>query len=457
MSYQAGPGVPSPSRIPECDLCESWEQTGPLEFVFTLRDDARFHDLPPVNGRPVTAQDVVFSYHRQMTDGWANAELLNNIQEVAALDDSRVRIRLNVPDAELFEKLADGRTPVVPREVIDLHGDLVDGPTVGSGPWVLEEFSDFSATFEANREYFDGKLPYLDGLAIQYVADDTTRIVAVRTGALDVASGGYEDVKAALERLPEFGSMKMLAPGTGVEVALNTTRRPLDSVDVRRAIFAAWDLAAANDLIWAGQPLPTVGLNVPDPSWQPGFMAKYGSMFGNAALANGLLSDAGLMPSDMLTIVAGEYGDRYLATAESLAESLRSLGIATEVLPATTRLFAENVWLKGDYDIFVGAPPPVASLSGQLFGIYHSDGPWNTTGYSTPELDRLIEWQAVEADPVERGKLSLQIQDGIMAGAHRFYPMTGVTHWLWAPQVRDFFPNTSGAQSEFLAHAWLDR
>jgi ABC-type transport system substrate-binding protein len=179
-------------------------------------------------------------------------------------------------------------------------------------------------------------------------------------------------------------------------------------------------------------------------------------MFGNPDAARALLGQAALTTEVPLTIRVGEFGEQHIRTAQSLADAMTATGFTVSVQPVTTRLFAENVWLEGDYDIFVGPPLPVSSLTGQLLGVYHSDGPWNTTGYSTAELDRLIERQAAEMDPEARRELVLRAQDEIMRGAHRFYPATGVSHWLWGSNVRDFVPNTTGADTSFLTKVWLD-
>lgn len=462
LKYQSGLGVPLPSRIPECDLCTSWKQTGPLEFEFAIRDDAFWPDIAPVNGRRVTAQDIAYSYRRQMTEGWPNDELLSNIQEVAAYDENRLRIRLYAPDSEFFEKLANGHNTVVAPEVVRINGDLVNGPTLGSGPWVLEEISGGAATFETNRDYYGDSVPYLDGMSVQFIPQASTRATGVRAGVLDLVETNIAEVNSAIERFPEFQSISVEQPGTGVEVAFNTSVEPLNSLEVRQALFLGWDLENMLSEVWGGELAPSVGLNLPHPDWMADFGANYGDMFGDKEAANNLLNTVGLEPTRRLQIFAGEFGetqedDSYVRTADSLASSISALGISVEVIRVPTRLFADNVWLRGEYDLFVGAPPPVSSLSGQLFGIYHSDGPWNTTGYSTSELDRLIEEQALETDFAERGRLLLEIQDEIMAGAHRFYPGTGVSHWLWQPMVQDVYPDTMGASADFLTQVWLKR
>lgn len=459
FTYQRGPSVPAPSRIPECDLCRSWEQTGPLEFKFRIRNNARWPNVPPLNGRGVTAHDVAFSYQRQMTEGWPNADLLSNIEEVTAEADDLLRIRLKASDAEIFEKLADGRSVIVAREAVEVNGDLFNGPTLGSGPWIFEEMSSGGATFEANRYYY-GKGPYMDGLSVQFIEQDTTRAAGVRADILDFAATTLDEAQSATERFPELQVLSLRAPGTGVEIALKTSRSPLDSPAVRKAVLLAWDMAGATSSIWGEGSGPAVGLNLPDPAWTVDFQERYSAQFGDPDTANGLLTDAGLTPSDNLTIVAGEFGasrdnDEYIQTAQSLADALNALGLRTDAIHVPTRYFADRIWLAGDYDIFVGAPPPIASLNGQLFGIYHSEGPWNTTGFANGFLDDLIEEQAVEMNRERRGELLRKIQDEIMVESQRFYPREGVEHWIWQPRVNDFVPDTSGASGDFLARVWL--
>ena len=50
------------------DLAESWEQKDDLTYSFKLRQGVRFHNVPPVNGRELTSEDVKYSIERQMTD-----------------------------------------------------------------------------------------------------------------------------------------------------------------------------------------------------------------------------------------------------------------------------------------------------------------------------------------------------------------------------------------------------
>ena len=455
MRYQSGPAVTGGARIPECDLCSSWRQIGPLEYEFTLRPDARWQDLPPVRGRAVNANDIVFSFGRQATTGWANADLLDSIESVEAVDAVTLRIKLQVPDAEIFERLASPRSKIVSPEAVGLAGELLNGPTVGSGPWVLEEISASDATFEANRDYYEDGLPYLDGLAVQFIEDDGTRAAGLRAGLLDFDQTTYDDMVSATGRFEDIRWTQVREPGGGVEIALNTRQAPLHRLEVRELIFARIDVDRILEEIWAGGRTPSSGLNVPYPKWEPQYGPAYTGPFRDPATGAPPTLESVIGPG-ILRIRAGEFGARYMDTARAIARDLSGGAFTVVVEPVTTRVFADEVWIGGDYDIFVGPPPPVESLNAQLFGIYHSAGPWNSTRYSTETLDRLIERQAADLDPVSRARDIAAIQREIVAGAHRFTIASGASYWMWWNYVRDFSPGQAGADSGFLTRVWLE-
>jgi len=74
LKHKAGPGVVPGTFLIEGDLAESWMQPSETTYVFKLRNGVRWHNKPPVNGRELTADDVVFSVNHFLTaKGNANA------------------------------------------------------------------------------------------------------------------------------------------------------------------------------------------------------------------------------------------------------------------------------------------------------------------------------------------------------------------------------------------------
>ncbi len=112
LKPRVGPGV-QPGTFPlEGDLAESWSQPNETTYVFKLRRGVRWHAKPPVNGRELTADDVLYSIERFRTvKGNANAYMLASVDKVEALDKYTVRFTLKEPFAWFLDMLAnpDGR------------------------------------------------------------------------------------------------------------------------------------------------------------------------------------------------------------------------------------------------------------------------------------------------------------------------------------------------------------
>ena len=58
-----------PLSVVTGSLAESWEQPDPNTYIFHIRKGVHWHDKAPMNGRELTAEDVVFNWHRMMGMG----------------------------------------------------------------------------------------------------------------------------------------------------------------------------------------------------------------------------------------------------------------------------------------------------------------------------------------------------------------------------------------------------
>ena len=175
-------------------MCEGWRLDEQLVYEFRLRDDVYWQDVAPVNGRRLSAQDVVFSYERQRTAGWPNSPLMLAVESVEAPDELTVRIKLRYWDTDFLLALADGRSKVVAPEPIIAAGSLEPGPVVGTGPWLwLGTEQGVGSEFEANPDYFEEGLPFADQLTFKVIKDPEARFAAFFTGQLDVFDAGAEE------------------------------------------------------------------------------------------------------------------------------------------------------------------------------------------------------------------------------------------------------------------------
>ena len=70
---------------------------------------------------------------------------------------------MRLPDADALLAFADGHSKIVAREAVELNGDLRDGPTIGSGPWIYDPESPADTyAFSRNPGLLRGRNPILE-------------------------------------------------------------------------------------------------------------------------------------------------------------------------------------------------------------------------------------------------------------------------------------------------------
>ena len=186
-------------------IAESWELSEPGRIVFHIRKGIHYalnrdnEASNLVNGRELTAGDVVFSLKRIITD--PRSFIYNSYSQlrqatVYAPDDSTVTV--SVPNNSILEafNLLGDYASIVPPEVVARYGDMDDWRhSVGTGPFMLTDvISGSMVTLERNYSYWmkdpvgtgkGNQLPYLDRVRILIIPDSSTRLAAFRTGHVD--------------------------------------------------------------------------------------------------------------------------------------------------------------------------------------------------------------------------------------------------------------------------------
>jgi ABC-type transport system substrate-binding protein len=444
------------ASLVECEICEGWEFIDSEKLRITLRSDVMWQNIAPLHGRRLVASDVAFSLERQRAPGNPNGDLLTGIGAITAVDDQTLDLELvsGGLDADLLLNLADGRTRIVAPEAVAISGDLLRGPNIGSGPWIWINTTSQTATYDRNPDYFESGAPDIDGLQISYIPLASTRNAAFRVGLLDFVDASGEETARMLKKFPE-ATLKLISSfGTGAEIAFNTGEPPFDSQLFRRAVFRAMDPWSDLEDVWGGEGVVTLGIPAPRGAWLLSEDAMR-TGFADVDRAAELLSESGVVPTGPIEITVGQFGNAYLLQARKVADALAILGFESTIREVTTRQFADEVWIGGEYQVFVGAQAPVDGVSDDLFSVHHSDGLWNTTGFSSDELDGLIELQATQLDPSDRRRTLLDAQFRILEGAHRFTVAARTTHWIAQEWVGGFDPDPRRGENAWLARLTL--
>ncbi|PKB76192.1 MAG: hypothetical protein BZY85_05290 [SAR202 cluster bacterium MP-SAtl-SRR3965592-G1] len=471
LRLRSGEGSNQPNLLLECDLCQSWELNEDLAYVFKLRPGIDWQNVAPVNGRPLNAQDVVFSLDRLKTPGWPNAPLLSSIGEATAIDDLTLQVELALEDADALLALADGHVKIVAPEVVTMYGDLKDAPVVGTGPWVWQETGPGEGMeFTRNSNYFENNLPFLDQLNVTVMRSgplgdspgsvELDKVAAFLAGLVDVFSAGPGEWDMVRRGDTDFQSVVSRRSGAGVVLAMNSQMPNLKETAVRQAVFQAIDPWDYLDTVWSGQGFASVGIPVRESGWlldRPEMRQNY---FADPGKARQLLLDSGQrLPLDLeVTVRIERTGGENLALEERLIADLTAVGFNPELRRMNPVQFDDLVMGPArEFQLAVGAVPPTSTTNSYLFGLLHSKGQWNLSGHEDKQLDSMIEAQAAEFDDIARRDRLVEIQRRVLEQAYLFSPVTAASRWVFSSDLMGFEPNTALSEYNFWSRTWLDR
>ena len=444
LRFDASADVVLPSMEVVCDLCASWRAVDPLTYEFHLDTDAHWPDIEPVFGRPVTAQDVLFSLERLRTPGWPHASLLDAVNTISAVGTSTVRLELRYPDADLPQKLANPHAVIVAPEVAQRY-DLRNGPVIGSGPWLWRDTLSGQVDLTPALQHHRQNVPRAARMTVTSAPDQEAAYAALRVGIADVAPVTEE--QWTVLALEGFQSVVVPRQGAGLVLAMNTRVSPFDRLDVRRALLLALDPWQALEDAWPGPGTVAVGVPVVTPDWllDTQALARH---FAQPQVASQAVDS--IQPA-AFTLAVANFGPEYTAYGDFLARQLNGAGFQVTVETLNRSEYLTQVWQARDFQAFVGPMPPVATTGVFLFSLLHSQGQWHITGQQDAELDKLIEQQAVELDTQRRGALVRTIQELVLELGLLFVPVVTAERWACAPGVSNFYPNMAGGDGAFWA------
>ena len=253
-------------------LAESFEiSPDGLTFTFRIRKGVHWHDKPPMNGRELVADDVVFSFNRIAGTGSGFTEKSPYapniadlpIESITAPDNYTVVFKLSKLDLSAFQMIYNDSHEggwIYPPEVIKQYGHMQDWKTaVGTGPYMLTDWVvGSSLTYTKNPNYWgydekfpENRLPYLDEIKMLIIPDFSTRLTAFRTGKIARLTGVSFDQSQAIQKTdPEL--VWTTVPRQSWDYAMDVRKPPFDDIRVRTAMQLALDLEAMNNTMMGG-------------------------------------------------------------------------------------------------------------------------------------------------------------------------------------------------------------
>ena len=396
------------------DLAASFAAPDPRTWEFTLREGLVFSD-----GTPLTAEDVAATF-RSVLDPATKSPHRSGyayVETVEADGPLLVRFRLKTPFGALP---VDATLGVLPSRLLaEVEKETVRKRPIGAGPYVVERWDDEDRLVLAPNPRYGGDVPR-HWLEVRTVRDETTRVLELRKGRVDVIFNAVSPALLPALREEEVLSVEV-GPGNGVSYLMFNLEDPVTGKpEVRQAIAHALDREALARFKYKGAARPATSL-LPPEHWahEPGLPA-YGR---DLARAKALLDQAGLPDPDgdgplpRVTLRYKTSTDRFRRSLALVMQAqLAEAGIAVELSPLEWGTFMTDV-KRGNFQLaslkWPVIDPDLHRLAYHSSSIPTPENAWgggNRMRYRNAALDELLDRARELADPAERRALYAEAQ-----------------------------------------------
>ncbi len=472
-----------------------------LTYTFRIRKGVKFHDdkcFPSGKGRELKASDFVFSLKRLadpkvMSKGWwlfdgklagvdewrqkasasGAADYAAPIEGILALDDYTLQLKLVRPYPQLMYSLAMTFTVAVAKEAVDFYKDQFLNHPVGTGPFVLPEFTQ-SNTIVYNRnpnyreKYYPSedpalskqRVPMVDRIVVHVLPEAQPRWLNFNKAKVDVLELPKDNFEQALTKeLTLTEEMKQKSVKYAAEPMLDVTFYAFNHDDplfkknlkLRQAMSLGYDRNKSNALFYNSTALNAQG---PIP---PG-LGGYDSSFKNpyveydVAKAKELLKEAGYPGGKGLPEITVQTTNNTDSRQmlEFFTKSMAELGIRIKI-GANTWPELVNKVSKRQYQIYTmawhGDYPDAENFLAILHCPNQAPGS-NGANYCNPQFDELFRKASVLQDSPERTKSYQELNRMAALDVPWIFGVHRTRHYLSQGWVKNF------VYTEYFQHLW---
>lgn len=325
----------------EPGLAEKWDVSSDgLQYTFHLRHGVKFQTtsfFKPT--REFNADDVVFTYERMLDPDqpfhkaypvpfpyFADLGLAKNIAKVEALDPYTVRFTLKTVDAPFLQQIAMPFASILSAEYTDQllkagkASDINLFP-VGTGPFIFRSYTkDDTIRFDGNPDYWKPGIVKVSKLIFAITVDPAVRLQKLKRGECQIMSYPRPADISAVKADASLAMPSEVGFNLGM-IGYNTTRKPLDNVQVRRALDMSINKKAIIESVYQGA--GQLATN-PMPPTQWGYNKSLKDAPYDLDKAKALLKEAGYPDGFDLTLWAMPVQRPYNPNARLMAEMLQA-------------------------------------------------------------------------------------------------------------------------------------
>lgn len=379
------------------DLAESFEIMDDLTYHFVLKKGVKFHD-----GTELKASDVKFTLERAR-DMASTKSIAVYFDTITVDNDYEVTLKLNKPSAAMLYLLTGTNMKIVSEKAVTEAGDKYVEQPIGTGPFKFVEWvPNDHWVIERNDDYF-GEKPLASKITCRAIVEESSRVIALETGEIDMALDIAETEAANVEANPDL--VLEYGPSPSIEyIGLNFQNEYLSNQKVRQAIAHALDLQVFIDTIVEGRgeiANTCIGKTI------PGWDSELEPFTYDPELSKQLLAEAGY--PDGFEIKINVSSDIRNRAAQIIQAQLKEIGITVDINMYEFGAFLDMLQ-NGDDEMFIlgwsnGNVDPERSTTALFHGDYTGKNGNNYSFMQDDELDAILDAASSELDNGKRMEL----------------------------------------------------
>ena len=451
------------------ELAEKWEVSPDAKtFTFHLRKGVKWANLPPLNGRELTSEDVKWSFEYQTRTGPMQGSklprgqfdwMLEGLDSMETPDKYTLVVKFKEAFAPFMNYAGSANMPMLPKEIFAEKGNFQDY-LIGSGPFQYDKAASQTGTkftFKKNPDYFKPGQPYLDEIVELVIRDDATAQAAFQTKQIDLifadsAPGAQVIEKANHQAVRYEGPLPQ-----PMNIYINSRPgQPFADVRLRKALALAINRDEFIQTFSAGKGSPALAGALTDTFTveEARQMLRY-----DPVEAKRLVEEAGF--KDGLNVDWLHFADDssdYRSEVQLVQAQLKKAGINLTLKPLE-RQDAINTRRVGNFQLSGVGKALDPDAESYLFQVFYPKAGNNYGGVDDPKLTEMINAQRREGDPKKRNAI---IRDAVKyVNAEQYYGLAlyyKTRYEYWTPALKDYFPQFWGRFMPYpVDSVWLDR
>jgi peptide/nickel transport system substrate-binding protein len=385
----------------ELVLAEEITAKTPTEWIIRLHPGITFH-----SGKPLTAQDVIYTFRRIKTGNkgasfsGGNSLGSMDLTGLKALDSRTVQVPFTSPYASFLDQLAYWYYLYI---IPDGFNPATQKPD-GTGPFVYQSFNaQQRSVFTRNPNFWQSGLPYVDTVTVIDFPDNTSLQDALTTGVIH-AAGAFDGPELAA--LGTASGVKTVASRTGAitPFTMRVDQPPFNDVRVRQALRLLVDRPQLINSALDGYGVVAPDVFSPyDPDFNHSLHREQ-----DIPRAKSLLKQAG-HENLTVTLVTSPAATGMVAMATVLAEQAKAAGVTINLNNVQSATFFGKNYLSWSFSQdFYNYSPYLAQVAQSMLG---TASPFNETHTDVSMLTNLYNQANATLDQSARKQIEYEMQN----------------------------------------------